>query len=350
MNVGAVKTRVMIIDDSGVFRGFWGRLLSGLDDIEVVTTAISGKAAIEALTYHKVDLVLLDVEMPEMDGLQTIPHLFAKQPTLKIIMASGLTTSSSRVTIDALARGAHDFITKPSTLVSGFSVDQVKDELLQKIRALAVKVVEPKVVESSIKTALRSDKTAPPKAILIGSSTGGPNALSVVLSKFDSKITIPIFIVQHMPANFTTMLAERIAKDSERPCREAKDGEIVQPKTIYVAPGGFHMLLSKIGDQVILNLNEEAPENFCRPAVDVLFRSASKVYGSALLGIILTGMGEDGKLGCEYLKNDGATVIAQDEASSVVWGMPGNVVKAGLANFSVPLNNIAEKTSEICVK
>ncbi len=342
----------MIVDDSGVFRGFWTRILSQFDDIEVATTAIHGKAAVEALSRIRVDLVLLDVEMPEMGGLEAIPHLFASQPDLKIMMVSSHTIEASRITVEALTRGAHDFIEKPKSLTQKHEMEKFQHELIAKIRCIVQSVrgdQKPEVFSHKSKEILSPQiALAKPKVILVGSSTGGPNALGVFVSGLSQTISLPILIVQHMPPKFTAMLAECLQRESGRICKEATHGEFIQPGSIYIAPGDYHMTVTQKSDQMILELNQEDPENFCRPSVDVLFRSGAKVYGSSIFAIVLTGMGEDGKLGCEAIRKVGGTILIQDEASSVVWGMPGAVSRAGLAHYTLPLKRIADKTLEIC--
>jgi len=355
------KLRVLIVDDSGVFRGYWGRLLSGESDIEVVTTAVSAKAALEALAYHSIDLVLLDVEMPEMSGLEAIPHFLKAKPELKILIASSLTSSAAgRVTVEALTVGAHDFIGKPSSLVAGGDGSDVRANLLEKIRALSpysgrVLGAGESKAPGGANAQAGDSRTAPRisgpvQVIAIGASTGGPNALSLVLSKLAESVRQPIVIVQHMPANLTAMLAERLGRDCKRPCAEGKDGTVLRQGSVYVAPGGRHMTVRRVGSDLVLGLNDDPPENFCRPAVDVLFRSVAEACSNASLGVVLTGMGEDGKRGSEALRACGAAVVAQDEASSVVWGMPGAVHRAGLASYTLPLTSISEKVSEMAAR
>ncbi len=341
------KITVMVVDDSAVFRGFWSKIVSSAPDMEVVTTAIDGRDALTALSTRTVDIILLDVEMGEMDGLTALPLLLQKSPSTRIIMASALTTEGSKVTVKALLQGASDFIAKPSSLGERSAVDDVGAELLRKIRAL--KKVQP-ADKSGLSQSLKKDSyvRTMPEAIMVGSSTGGPNALVTLLGGLGTSIEQPILIVQHMPAYFISALAERLTKEGGRPCIEARPGMAVLPGRTYIAPGDFHMRVSRRVGGVCLDLDQSPPENYCRPAVDPLFRSAAEVYGHSTFGIVLTGMGEDGKIGSEFLTRAGALVYVQDEASSVVWGMPGAVARAGLASAILPINEMAERVRAVC--
>jgi two-component system chemotaxis response regulator CheB len=342
------RVKLLIVDDSAVFRGFWARLLAQTD-VEVVTAVSNGKEAVAAVTRNsEIEMVLLDIEMAEMDGLTAIPLLLAARPKIKIIMASSLTAEGSRAAVDALTRGAHDFVQKPSSLQAGESLQKLQVELIQKINNLKSVNSNPLLVSAR---PVLSQSVAPllrrPQCILIGSSTGGPQALRTVLSLLPARVSAPIVIVQHMPPRFTTMLAEQLQKESGRQCVEVQSRCALENGLIYIAPGDYHLVMLREGTRLYLNLNQEAAENFCRPAVDVLFRSAAKVLTKSTLAIVLTGMGEDGRKGCEALKSIGATIVAQDEASSVVWGMPGAVARANLADHVLPLSEISPLMQEM---
>ncbi len=367
--LSATASRVMIVDDSAVIRGLLSRILEASPDCEVVASAGNGQNAVSALRRHDVDVVLLDIEMPVMDGLTAIPLLLEVCPTVKIIMVSTLTTKNAEIGLEALERGAHDYIAKPTsnsdlTGESGFS-----GELLRKVvglgdrarrdgtarprhRPAAVPRNTPapvKALHQGKEVTLRTNPIVYPKAIAIGSSTGGPKALTEVLANIDKDIQQPIFITQHMPPTFTAMLAQHLTKAAGRPCQEGVDGMRVLPGNIYLAPGGYHMTVSGNALSPTIALNQDPPENFCRPSVDPMLRSIEAVYGPKVLIVILTGMGSDGQLGCKPLVEAGAVVIAQDEATSTVWGMPGAVATAGLCNEVLPLSEIGKRISQIAI-
>jgi two-component system chemotaxis response regulator CheB len=342
------KVKLMIVDDSAVFRGFWARLLAQAN-VDVVTAVSNGKEAVAAVARSpEIELLLLDIEMEEMDGLTAIPLLLAARPGLKIIMASSLTAEGSRAAVDALTRGAHDFVQKPSTLAPGESIQKLQSDLIQKIenlrsvRTSAVAAAPSQVPTPAIATSLKR-----PQCILIGSSTGGPQALRTLLTLLPARVSAPIVIVQHMPPRFTMMLAEQLEKQAGRRCVEVTARCPLENGMIYIAPGDYHLVMQREGTRLFLDLNQEPAENFCRPAVDVLFRSAAKVLSKSTLALVLTGMGEDGRRGCEALKAIGATIVAQDEATSVVWGMPGAVARANLADHILPLAAISPLMQEM---
>jgi two-component system chemotaxis response regulator CheB len=266
-------------------------------------------------------------------------------------MTSSLTTTDADVTLRALAAGASDYVAKPSSGSLGNKVEDVRRELIAKIRAIGRRKKGTGLF-SHISPAAVSPLTivplAQPYAVAIGSSTGGPNALVDVLTGLGSDFEYPVFITQHMPPLFTAMLAERLQKYGERPCREALEGELVEKKSTYLAPGDFHMTLKREKEGVFIHLNQNPPENYCRPAVDPMLRSVAEVYGKHVLVLILTGMGEDGRRGCEQVVTGGGEVVAQDEPTSVVWGMPGAVAHAGLASKILPLSDIAQYIKERC--
>ena len=349
----AKPCRVMVVDDSAVIRGLLTKLLESDGGIAVVASAQNGEVALKALERHEIDVVILDIEMPVMDGLTALPLMIKARPDLKVIMASTLTRKNADISMRALRAGATDYIPKPTSASELHSTDDFKRELIGKIKALvparggatapprdrAATPVRPAAAPSSIQ--LRRQGLAQPEAIGIASSTGGPQALFEVFGNLPAGLTQPVFVTQHMPPTFTAMLAEHISRVSELPCHEAVDGEAVVGGQVYLAPGGFHMEVVAKGGAKTIALHQPPPENFCRPAADPLFRSMAQVYGGRLLAVVLTGMGADGKKGAEEITAAGGTVIAQDEASSVVWGMPGAVATAGLCSALLPLSEIA---------
>lgn len=339
------KIKVLIVDDSAVIRKVLGDLMREDPEIEVVGTASNGKIALAQLEQLKPDVVTLDVEMPEMNGLETVKAMRGSGATLPIIMCSSLTATGASTTLDALALGASDYVTKPSS--HGINTREVVGEdLLRKIKGLA---------KSSSASARAEPSAASPRAaviagsaveaIAVGVSTGGPNALMEIFPKIPAGLPAPIFVVQHMPPLFTKLLAERLREVSKLPVFEAQDGQDVLPGCAYLAPGGFHMEVKRVIGRTSIVLTENPPENSCRPAVDVLFRSIAHVYGAKVLAVMLTGMGQDGLLGCQAIKARGGTIVAQDKGTSAVWGMPGAVVDAGLTSAVLPLAQVAAALS-----
>lgn len=366
MNLAAVSTRspnksatikVLVVDDSAVVRGLTRRFLEENSNIEVVTTASNGKNAIEAVKNNDVDIVVLDIEMPVMDGLTAIPLILAEKPSVKIVMSSTLTEANAVVSLNALSAGASDYVAKPTSGSEIHGADDFKRELITKVLSLggaanpaaaanqkgpAAKRSAPLFnAQPGQPISLRKPSAVTPRAIAIGSSTGGPQALHTVLTGLDASLSQPIFITQHMPATFTQILAEHLARDSKRVVTEAKDGQQVKPGEIYLAPGDYHMLVRGQGDDLKIHLTQTERENYCRPSVEPMLRSLVEIYGPALLTVILTGMGHDGLGGCQGSVEKGGTVIAQDEASSIVWGMPGAVATAGVCAAVQPLDKIA---------
>jgi len=332
------KIRALIVDDSVVIRRVVAEELSADPGIEVVGTAANGKLALAKLPVLAPDLVILDVEMPEMDGLATLAAIRKSYPRLPVIMFSALTERGATATLEALALGASDYFTKP-TGAGGLDESRrvIREELVPEIKELC----RPKPATSPPPPAPRpGDPAAKVEAVAIGTSTGGPNALAEVFPALPA-LQVPIFIVQHMPPMFTRMLAERLTKNSKIPVKEAVSGEVVSPGQAYIAPGGFHLVVARDGARLVTTLNQDPPENSCRPAADPLFRSVAKHYGAGTLGVVLTGMGHDGLRGCERIRESGGRVIAQDESSSVVWGIPGAVVRAGLADRVLPIAMVA---------
>lgn len=366
--------RVMVVDDSAVIRGLLSRALEGDPELRVVASVGDGQMAINALTRQSIDVIVLDIEMPVMDGLTAIPKLVAIDPAVKIIMASTLTLRGAEVSMKALQSGAADYVTKPSSTRELGAADSFKRELVGKVKALAASA---RRAGSRNRPSLRNERVAaplaplprprsmdpaavvlrpmpavvtPPDIIAIGSSTGGPQALFEVLSHLKGGIRQPILITQHMPATFTTILAEHITRQCSIACAEAKDGEPLVGGRIYLAPGDFHMTLATRGTGTVLSVNKDPPENFCRPAVDPMMRTIAKIYGRRAFAIILTGMGQDGMRGCTELVAAGGIVIAQDEPSSVVWGMPGAVSTAGLCSAVLPLREIGPYIRKIALR
>jgi two-component system, chemotaxis family, protein-glutamate methylesterase/glutaminase len=346
----------MVVDDSAVIRGLLIRSLESDPKIAVVASVGDGRMALNALSRHDVEVVVLDIEMPVMDGLTALPQLIAARPGLKVIMASTLTRRNADISLQALTAGAADYIAKPgSTALT--TADAFKHELAAKIKALGeakrrsagmAQPATPMRAETARlpvrrlpglqPIALRAASPEPFDALAIGSSTGGPQALFQLLAKLRGTVDRPIFITQHMPATFTTILAEHISRSTGWAAAEGIDGEAVRPNRVYVAPGDFHMLVAvgPSGEKTI-KLSKAPPENFCRPSVDPMLRSLAQTYGRRLLTVILTGMGHDGLRGGEAVRDAGGTLVAQDEATSVVWGMPGAVATAGLCSAVLPL-------------
>jgi two-component system chemotaxis response regulator CheB len=365
----ADKIRIMLVDDSAVIRRLLTDVLTGDPQLEVVGSAQNGQVALEKLPVLKPDLIILDVEMPVMDGLETLTEIRKLQPRLPVIMFSSITERGAVVTLEALARGANDYITKPANTGNmGTSLQRVRDELIPRIKAFCqylltpsaptfptarLPVSKPSPVSPEPPPTLSPSPIASPRrpaaiglrprvdVVAIGVSTGGPNALATLLSRLPAQFPVPILIVQHMPPIFTRLLAERLATQTTLSVAEGMAGEILQPGQIRVAPGGSHMVLERQGNRVCLQLNQNEPENSCRPAVDVLFRSVAATYRGNTLAIVLTGMGNDGFKGCEAIRHAGGQILVQDEASSVVWGMPGFVAKAGLADGQIALSQLA---------
>jgi two-component system, chemotaxis family, protein-glutamate methylesterase/glutaminase len=351
----AERIRVLVVDDSLVIRGLVVRWLDGESDIEVVGKAVNGEEAIERARTLKPHVIILDVEMPVMDGITALPRIHAAAPFARIVMASTLTRQGAAVTIRALSLGAADYIAKPDAgQIAG--AEDYRRELLVKIRGLGssarrtASAVAPRrsgqlptsVTPFPRKDVILGNKTlkAKPEALFIGASTGGPAALGAVVASLVGKVTVPVFITQHMPAMFTAILAEHMAKATGAKVVEAKDGMAAEAGTFYIAPGDFHMTVQRRAGRVFIVLDQSPPENFCRPAVDPLFRSAAAVYGERAFGVVLTGMGHDGREGARALAGKGGLILAQDEATSVVWGMPGAVATAGLACAIKPIADI----------
>jgi two-component system, chemotaxis family, protein-glutamate methylesterase/glutaminase len=347
--------QVLLVDDSAVVRGLITRILQEDPAIKIVGSVGNGQQGIEAATKHNPDVIILDIEMPIMDGITALPLIIKAAPNARVIMCSTLTLRNAEITLKALSLGATDTIAKPTSagnIIGGG--DDFKGNLINLVKQICKAPLKrttsvgtttsPRITSSLYSGAivLRDPKTSyqgKPSIVAIGSSTGGPQALFEVL-KSCAKLDVPIVITQHMPATFTAMLATHIQQNTGLPCAEGKDGELLQAGRGYIAPGGFHMVFERDGDKTKIVLNTDAPENFCRPSVDPMFRSLANIYGNKVFAAILTGMGSDGTEGGRKLIDAGARLIAQDEATSVVWGMPGSVATNGLCHAVLPLADI----------
>ncbi|QOG20960.1 protein-glutamate methylesterase/protein-glutamine glutaminase [Bradyrhizobium sp. SEMIA] len=342
--------RVMVVDDSVVIRGLISRWIGAEHDMEVAASLRTGLEAVNQLERINPDVAVLDIEMPELDGLSALPRLLAKKRDLVIIMASTLTRRNAEISFKALSLGAADYIPKPESTREAQAADIFHHDLIQKIRHLGARLRRKPAVHAPSSAALstRPFSTQVPKVLLIGSSTGGPQALMALVTELGPVIDrFPVLITQHMPPTFTTILAEHLARSSRRPAAEAVDGEPVKPGRIYLAPGGKHMRVARSGADVAIALDDGPAVNFCKPAVDPLFTSAIDIWHGNILSVILTGMGSDGMRGGKDIVAAGGSVIAQDEASSVVWGMPGAAANAGICAAILPLNQIGAKVNRL---
>lgn len=338
------KIRVLIVDDSTVIRRLLSDTLASDSELEVAATAPNGKIALAKIPQVNPDVVTLDMEMPEMDGLQTLTAIRQQYPKLPVIMFSTLTQRGAEQTFDALARGASDYVTKPANVGSiTDGIRAIQQQLIPKIKGLCHRPPHSATPVPRAVTSIKQQVPAPPARIdiiAIGVSTGGPNALARVLPQLPNSLPVPVVIVQHMPPVFTQHLAVRLNQISPLTVKEAKAGDILQPGSVWIAPGDFHLTLKRAGNQVVAVTDQGTPENSCRPAVDVLFRSCAQLFGANVLAVVLTGMGQDGLRGCEAVRQAGGRVFAQDQATSVVWGMPGSVTQAGLAHQILPLPQV----------
>jgi two-component system, chemotaxis family, protein-glutamate methylesterase/glutaminase len=361
--------RVMVVDDSVVIRGLISRWISAEPDMMVAASLRTGLEAVNQLERINPDVAVMDIEMPELDGISALPQMLAKKRDLIVIMASTLTRRNAEISFKALSLGASDYIPKPETTREPAAADIFHHDLIQKIRSFGAKLrrsraaTSPPHAPTHDKAREAATRAAPvpvqpshaplvrralsahaPRALLIGSSTGGPQALMALVTELGPVIDrFPVLITQHMPPTFTTILAEHLARSSRKPAHEAIDGEIVKPGQIYLAPGGRHMRVVRHGVDVAIALDDGPPVNFCKPAVDPLFTSAIDIWQGGILALVLTGMGSDGMRGGKEIVAAGGNVIAQDEATSVVWGMPGAVANAGICAAILPLNQIAPK-------
>jgi two-component system chemotaxis response regulator CheB len=362
---------VMIVDDAVVVRGLVSRWIDAEPDLKVVASLRTGREAVDQVLRHNPDVVLLDIEMPDLDGIEALPLLLEKKRDLIVIMASALTRRHAEVSLRALSLGAADYIPKPATNREITTSASFRRDLIEKVRQLGarrkrvlagtsaalpsaparsrvvpvpLRAVSAPAIAHGSDFKLRPFALTPPRVLVIGSSTGGPQALTGLVTEIAPVLErAPVLITQHMPPTFTTILAEHLAGASNCPAHEAEDGEAIVPGTIYLAPGGRHMSVTRHEGQPVISLNDGPLVNFCRPAVDPLFSSAAQIWGSGVMAVILTGMGSDGTHGAQEIAAAGGSVIAQDEASSVVWGMPGTAANAGVCSAVLPLDQIAPK-------
>jgi two-component system chemotaxis response regulator CheB len=345
----------MVVDDSVVVRKIVTDVLSADPDIEVVGTAVNGKIAVAKLEQLKPDLVTMDIEMPEMNGIEAVRAIRAGEGgtaygRVPIIMFSTLTERGASATLDALSAGANEYVTKPANVGSvGQSMESVREQLIPKIKALTGRPAGPGPARAAAPVAPvrpvppRTGPRKKPAVLVIGSSTGGPEALSRVLPLLPATLPVPVLLVQHMPPVFTRQFAQRLDRLSALRVVEAADGSPLVPGTAHLAPGDHHLVVrASKGRDPQTGLNQGPPENFCRPAVDPLFRSVVTAYDGAVLAVVLTGMGSDGRNGAAEVRAGGGTVLVQDQATSVVWGMPGAIVQAGLADEILPLDRVPE--------
>ena len=348
--------KVLVVDDSTAMRRVVCAVLRSDPEIEIVGQAEDGLQGLEMIERLRPDVVTLDVEMPRLDGLETLKRIRVRHPRLPVVMFSSLTEQGAATTVTALTSGASDYVQKPAGggAVTA-SMDAVRDQLLPKVRALGARSTSPgpgpapsaAVPASGDVAAGEKARRRPPEVIAIGCSTGGPDALSVVLRDLPADLGVPVLVVQHMPAVFTTLLAERLSRISPIPVREAVEGETPSADQITLAPGDFHMRVSRRAGKTRIHLDQEPPVHFCRPAVDPLLMSVAEIYGARALTVVLTGMGVDGADGASSVQKAGGIVLAQDEASSVVWGMPGAVVGAGAADEVLPLASVAARITQL---
>lgn len=341
------RIRVLIVDDSVVIRRVLREVLASEQGIEVAGVAANGQIALAMIEQVNPDLITLDIEMPVMDGLQTLSGLRERVPAIPVIMFSTLTQRGALATLDALALGARDYVTKPEGNTVASSIEKIRAELIPKVKALCsyrlgteeggkriAKRAEP------ITAPARTTIKMPVEVVAIGTSTGGPNALAQVIPSIPANFPVPIVVVQHMPPTFTRFLAQRLSVAAQVPVEECGGTEFLEPGSVWIAPGDYHMVVRRQGARIRLATHQALAENSCRPSVDVLFRSVADVYGPGTLAIIMTGMGQDGLRGAEKIRDCGGQILAQDEESSVVWGMPGFVAQAGLADAVLPLDQI----------
>ena len=371
----AAQLRVMIVDDAIVVRGLFARWIEAEPDMALVASVRNGREAVDQIECIKPDVIILDVDMPELDGISALPQLLAKSPGITVIMASTLTRRNAEISLRALALGATDYIPKPSSQNDVGTMPDFRRDLIEKIRHLgwrghrvqaAIAPVDdaPPLAPGSASAAkpvhhyiaphnpiaLRPMPAVAPRVLLIGASTGGPQALNKLMAEIGPVIErVPVLITQHMPPTFTAILAEHLGRLAKHPAREAVHGEDIAPGTIYMAPGGRHMSVAQRNNVPVIEITNGAPVNFCKPAVDPLFTSAAAVWGPRTMAVVLTGMGHDGLAGAHDIVNAGGHVMAQDEASSVVWGMPGQVALAGLCSAVLPIGDIGAKLTRLFV-
>ncbi len=353
--------RVMVVDDSVFVRGIIARWLSDDPAFELVGTYSNGKAALGDLERVQPDVVILDLEMPEMDGLTALPLILKQRRNTTVIVASALSRRGAEISLKALTLGAADYLPKPDATKGTFATDDFKRELMEKVRSLGLKVLrqagrapalpppslQPQAAAASLPRGpirLRPYSASDVSLIAVGSSTGGPQALTRLFAVLGPYIErIPVVITQHMPATFTALLAEHVSRAAGRQAAEGQEGEALRAGHIYIAPGGKHMLLERDGPRTLIRLSDGPPVNFCKPAVDPMFDTVAQIYRRNALALVLTGMGSDGARGAGLIADAGGSVIVQDEETSVVWGMPGATAHAGNASEVLPLQAIGPK-------
>ena len=343
----AHEVRVVVCDDSAVIRAYLARMLESDPAVRVVARVANGQLALEAIKREPADVILLDIEMPVMDGLTALPRLLEADPALRVIIASSLTTRGAEIALRALKLGASDYIPKPGGPEAAGTA-AFRDELLAKVKGLARlrRSFGSRAGESGT-IQLRPAPPLSPRLLAIGSSTGGPQALFTLVQALGARVRVPVVLTQHMPATFTPILADHIDRLGALPCREAVDGEILHPGRIYVAPGDRHLLVQESAGVLRARLSSDPPENYCRPSVDPMLRTAAQACSGRVLVAMLTGMGHDGLAGTRQVIGMGGVAVAQNEATSVVWGMPGAIARAGLCNAVLPLPSLAAKLTEL---
>lgn len=364
------RIRVMIVDDAVVVRGLFSRWVEAEPDLEVVASLRTGREAVSQIERADPDVVVLDVDMPELDGIAALPLLLEKKRDLVVIMASTLTRRNAEISLRALSLGATDYIPKPTANHEVATSASFRRDLIEKIRQLGLRCKRLRLAHARAATpldakaapqakprtavhdtapiVLRPMPVTPPRVLLIGASTGGPQALNAIVTQIGAVLErAPVLITQHMPPTFTLILAEHLARIAKCPVREARHGEEINAGTIYLAPGGKHMTVTRHDGLAVIVIDDGPLVNFCKPAVDPMFASAAAVWGPKVFALVLTGMGSDGLRGAQAITAAGGNVMAQDEASSVVWGMPGQVAHAGLCSAVLPLNDIAPRLTRV---
>ncbi len=339
------RIRILVVDDSAIIRKLLCDALSKDPELEVIASAGDGRIALAKIAQLHPDLITLDIEMPVMNGLETLVELRKLYPKMPVIMFSTLTETGAAATLSALSLGASDYASKPTTGSPAEAIEAIRAALVPKIKALCAaqytKLQSLSPPRPTVRARVPSNRRI--EIVAIGTSTGGPNALAEVLPRIPKDFPVPIVLVQHMPPIFTRMLAERLASRSAIAVQEGSAGVVLLPANSWIAPGNFHMTVARAGVNWRLELNQDPPEHSCRPAVDVLFRSVAAVCRANVLGVVMTGMGSDGVLGAQHIREAGGEVIIQDEPSSVVWGMPGLVYAAGQADAVYPLDQLGQE-------
>jgi two-component system chemotaxis response regulator CheB len=356
--------QVLVVDDAVVIRSVLKSRLSEDAAIEVYDVAANGVIALRKIEAKMPDLVVLDMEMPELDGIGTLKEIRKTWPKLPVVLFSGASEFETIAAVEGLALGAAAAIPKPSNFAKAGEEDLVRDRLIPTIKAVCLGAsftsADSKKTDTRARpsVAKRAPASAPPSGprpkseaieiVAIGSSTGGPNALAEVLEALPADLPVPVVVVQHMPPVFTKHLADRLDKSCALHVREGYDGAVLEVGDVWIAPGDYHMVLEKNGKQVTLRTNKGPQESSCRPAVDPMMRSVAEIYGASTLAVILTGMGSDGLKGCQDIYKTGGRILVQDEETSVVWGMPGYVSQAGIASGELPLAQVGPSIARWC--